>query len=193
MLIFEIQISGNQGHESVAFRSAKELTVLELGPPAFICSDDFVVSQRLAQWDGRALIEKDAHLCWGQGTAGCMLQNRTHLLGGYARKPLDELRYLGSVFEILEQCGNGYSRAAKYPCATDPLRVALYSITGGPIDHSEQGITGKKTRLTSVVQARSDDAGGSDAARISFTAFAASSSVRSVPESTGSARARSRR
>jgi hypothetical protein len=31
-----------------------------------------------------------------------MLQNRTHLLGGHAGKPLDELGYLGSVFEILE-------------------------------------------------------------------------------------------
>jgi hypothetical protein len=66
-----------------------------------------------------------------------VLQHRTNLLKGDARKPLNELGDLRAVLQILEQRGNWNSGADKYPCAPNPTWVALNGSTCRPINHRQ--------------------------------------------------------
>jgi hypothetical protein len=66
-----------------------------------------------------------------------MLQHRANLLEGDARKPLNELRDLRAVLQIREQRGNWNSGANKYPCAPNPIGVALDGSTCRPINHRQ--------------------------------------------------------
>ena len=62
-------------------------------------------AKKLAQGYWRSLIEENAHSGnLGQSQAfGCMVENRTHLLDGDARKRLHELCNLDPVFEVLKE------------------------------------------------------------------------------------------
>ena len=66
-----------------------------------------------------ALIEKNAHSgnLGHREAFGRMLKHRTHLLDSDAGEPLNELSYLDSIFQVFEESGNGYPRAAKHPAA----------------------------------------------------------------------------
>ena len=54
-----------------------------------------------------------------------MVENRPHLLICDAGKPLQELGGLRSILEVLEQRGNRYSGATKYPITAYALGVSL--------------------------------------------------------------------
>ena len=70
-----------------------------------------------------------------------MLQDGPNLLDGHARKPLDELRYKCTVFEVLEERCDRHSRAPKNPGTTHALGVPFNGRTCGPIDHILDGTT----------------------------------------------------
>jgi hypothetical protein len=57
------------------------------------------------------------------GAATCVLQDGTHLFTRHAGKPLDKLVDGRIVFEILEQCGDGYACTAEHPGSAIPFRV----------------------------------------------------------------------
>lgn len=86
----------------------------------------FVVRQRLPQWDGRALVEKYAHLSRSQCTPRSVLQDRTNLLERHARKPLYKLGHQRTVFKIFKQRCHRHAGTTEYPGAADALRVALH-------------------------------------------------------------------
>ena len=54
-----------------------------------------------------------------------MVEDRTHLRICDAGKPLQELGGLRSVLQVLEQRGNRYSGATKYPITAHTLGVTL--------------------------------------------------------------------
>jgi len=84
-------------------------------------------AQEHAQGDWRSLIEENAHSGnLGHSQAlGCMVENRAHLLGGYAREPLHKLRGLDPIFEVLKESCDRDARTAKHPRAAYALRGAL--------------------------------------------------------------------
>ncbi len=82
-----------------------------------------------------ALVEKNTHLSRFE-RAGRVLEYRAGLRERNARKPGNEVRDLGPVFEVLEQGGNRDTRAAKDPSATNALRVTLNGRAGRPINHA---------------------------------------------------------
>ncbi len=82
-----------------------------------------------------ALVEKNAHSGRFE-RAGRVFEYCTDLIERDARKPSDEVRDLGPVFEILEQGGNGNTRAAKDPSATHTLGIAFYGRAGRPVNHA---------------------------------------------------------
>ncbi len=77
----------------------------------------------------RALVEKDAHSSRFE-RSGRVLKHRPDLRERDARKPGNEVRDLGPVFEILEQRGNRNARAAKNPRATNALGVTFNGWAG---------------------------------------------------------------
>ena len=70
------------------------------------------------------MVEKNTHLSRFERT-GRVLEHRANLRERDARKPANEVRDLGPVFEILEQGSNRNTGAAKNPGAPTALRVTL--------------------------------------------------------------------
>ena len=64
-----------------------------------------------------------------------MFQDSTDLLLGDTRKPFQKIIHRRTAFNILEQGGNGDTRAAKNPRAADTIGVAFNSSATGPVDH----------------------------------------------------------
>ena len=95
----------------------------------------FVVVQGTTKRDRSALIEQNTHLGRGQRASGRMLENRANLLKRNTRKPFDELRYQGTVFEVLKQGGNGHASSAENPSPAHAFRIPLDGGTRGPINH----------------------------------------------------------
>ncbi len=68
-----------------------------------------------------------AHSGSGQAAARCVFEHGTRLLQGHAGKPLDELRDLGAILEILEKRRDGHSRTAEHPRTAYALGVSFDS------------------------------------------------------------------
>jgi hypothetical protein len=82
----------------------------------------------------RSLIKEHTHLHRRQRTPRRVLKHRTRLLECHTGKPFDEIMHRDVVFEILEQCSNGYTRPTKHPRATAPLPVVFDCSTCRPVD-----------------------------------------------------------
>jgi len=77
-----------------------------------------------------------------------MLQYGANLLNGDAGKPLNELRYERTVFEVLEKRCNRHPSAAKHPSSTHALRIAFDGGACGPINHEVNDTTRTQTTKT---------------------------------------------
>ena len=100
------------------------------------------------------MVEEYAHLRRGKGAAPRMLQHGASLLDGDSGEPLDELRYEGTIFEVLEERGDRHPGTAEHPRITHAFGVAFNSRAGRPIDHAANGTTGRNQTANAVVQAR---------------------------------------
>jgi hypothetical protein len=103
--------------------------------------------EKVAQWRGCALVEKDSHLRGGQSAACPVFEHGADLVERYARKPPDELGNIGAVLEVFEQRRHRYARAVKHPRPADTVRIALDRRTTGPIDHAANASTGDEWGL----------------------------------------------
>jgi hypothetical protein len=84
-----------------------------------------VLRKRFPEWGRDALVEEYAHSGPSQRAARRMLKDGAHLFEGDSRKPLDELRYLSAVFEILKQRRYGHSGTAEHPGPADATWIPL--------------------------------------------------------------------
>ena len=75
------------------------------------------------------MVEKDAHLGRRKRAPRRMLKYGANLFKRDTGKPLDELNYLGAVFEVLKQCSNRYACSREYPRATNACSILLYDRT----------------------------------------------------------------
>ena len=94
------------------------------------------------------MIEYNTHLGGGESAARGMIEHSTYLIERNPREPLDELRYLSTILEILEQRRNRHARVAKYLGATGALRIALNRRAGRLINHKLHPTIGLPRRLT---------------------------------------------
>lgn len=103
LLVPKTSVRGYQDFESGVFRRCEQLAVLESRPPKIVRGGDFMPDKVMPKRRRRALVEENPHLrCCGQCALGGVLQNGTCLLERDARKKLDELPDLNTVFEVLE-------------------------------------------------------------------------------------------
>ena len=116
-MISETRIGCDQNLEALTFGYFEQLTVLERRPPAFVSGGHFVLREKFAQRDRRALIEKYAHSGRSERTARRVLEDGAGLLEGDTGEPFDELSQWDAIFEIFKQGGDGYTRTAKHPGA----------------------------------------------------------------------------
>lgn len=91
LLVFEISICGYEDFKSCCLRRRDQVTVLQLGPPAFVCSLDRVRNERLSKRRRRALIKKYLHSSGFECAASRVFEYCLGLLSSYAWKPIDEL------------------------------------------------------------------------------------------------------
>ena len=91
LLVPEARVGRNQECKAFALSRVQQLAVLQRRPAALIGSGDFVLRQPIPQWNGSTLVEQDAHLRGSQGAPCGVLEDRSYLCEGDARKPLDEL------------------------------------------------------------------------------------------------------
>ena len=135
LLVLEIGVGGNKYLESVRFRRAQQVAILQRGPTKLISGGDTMTCERMPQRNRGSLVKQDTHLCSQQRGSGRVFQDVTRLRHGYAGKPLDELMNRGILFQVLEKCGNGNPRTAENPSTAYAVRVALDIGAGRPIDH----------------------------------------------------------
>jgi len=136
----------------------KQFAVPQLRPAALVRGYNFVMSQRVAQWLRRALIEKNTHLCGGERASRGVIEDGTYLFKRHARKPIYELRDERAVLEILEKCGYGHASTAENPRSADPIRVSLDRGASRPINHGENGSTFTPRPLTRKLRGAPDHA-----------------------------------
>jgi len=113
-----------------------------------------MLRQELAQRDRCALVEKYPHLGRGQGAPGRMLEHGADLLMGNAREPIQKLRDLGAVFEVLKKGRNRHARAAEHPGSTHTFGITLHGRAGRPVNHALHPTTGTGRRLNPVKSGR---------------------------------------
>ena len=88
-----------------------------------------MVSQQVAQRRRSALIEEDAHSSCRESAACGVLQHGPRLLESDTGKQCNHFADRHTVFEVLEERGDGHTRAPKYPGSAHAFRVAFYSVT----------------------------------------------------------------
>ncbi len=93
-----------------------------------------VTVEALAERDRRPLIKQNTHSS-GQRRPGCVFQDVARLRQTHARKPINELLHGGVRLKVLKKSGNRNTGAPKNPGTTDAIRIALYIVAGGPINH----------------------------------------------------------
>ncbi len=83
------------------------------------------------------MIKKNPHasVCFGLQAALSVLQHGFSQLSGDPEKPGEEIVEPRAAFKIFEQRFDWNARIAKYPGATDSVRVTLDSGARGPIYH----------------------------------------------------------
>lgn len=140
-MVPEIGVSRDQNLEAILLGRVKQIAVIQLRPAALVGGGDFMVRQGVTPWLWRSLIEKYAHLYGSKGASRGVIKHGPDLLKRNTGKPIDELRYKGTVLKILEQCGYGHSSSAKYPSPADCFSVALDRGASRPVDHGENGST----------------------------------------------------
>jgi len=89
----------------------------------------------LAKWDWSTLVKKKTHLRRFERTGG-VLKHGADLRKRHARKPVNKVRDVCPILEILEEGRHRNTRAAKHPRATDQLGVTLHGWARRPINHA---------------------------------------------------------
>jgi len=137
LLVLQVSV-GCYKHVETTFSCSQELAVGQARPAQVVSGFYLMSGEVLLKWGRRTLIKQDSHpdrTSGGLNAARCVLEDGVDLLTGDAGKPLHELVHGSASFDILEQGAHRYPRSAKDPCAADLQRVALDSLTGGPIQH----------------------------------------------------------
>ena len=141
LLVLEVGVGCEQESELVVLCGVDQLSVLESCPTKLLRRAHLVRHQELPKRRRRSLVEQDSHLRRGERAARRVFKDSTHLFERDAGKPLDELRDGRTIFEVLEQRRDRHATAAEYPGTAASRGITLDGLTGGPVDHAQNGST----------------------------------------------------
>ena len=105
-------------------RLRDQRAVLERRPIQLERGTDVVRSEVLAKGERWSLVKQHAHSRGPQGLRG-VLEHGAGLLVRYPGKPLEKIRQLRPIFQVLEKRGHRHSHAAEHPCAAEALGIPL--------------------------------------------------------------------
>jgi hypothetical protein len=136
-LIAKILVGRYDRGKALSFCCTQKIAVLESLPSALKCGDDLVITERMTQGGGCALVKQNLHvtLLGSFEAALCVLENCIGLGALNSREPFQKLLDCSATFDVFEERFHRDASVLEKPSAADFSGNPLYSGTLCPIDH----------------------------------------------------------